>query len=141
MTGGHVIRCHADSEDAYKALDVVVDKLERQLRKHKTKFYNRIHTGKGVKEYGFAEDFDFSSVKVPEDLINEVKNYQKPNIIKTKRFEMEPIDPETAIDRLENCGHPFYMFLDVYTNKIAVVYKRDDGDFGVIEPEHLTVDN
>jgi putative sigma-54 modulation protein len=46
-----------------------------------------------------------------------------------------------AVEKLDDCGHPFYMFLNIFTNRIAAVYKREDGNYGLIEPEHLEVNN
>lgn len=141
LKGGHVIRSHSQEATVYAAIDTVIDKLERQLRKFKTRIYNRIHRGKSIKTFGFEEDLDTSAYEVPEEIAEDVKDYAEPTIIKTKRFKMEPMDPQDAVECLADCGHNFYMFLNIYSNKIAVVYKREDGDYGLIEPEALQVDN
>lgn len=139
LKGGHVIRCNSTEENVYASIDMVVDKIEAQLRKYKTKIYSKIHNGKSVKEYGLSESIDQEAV--PVELLEQVKKYQSPQIIKVKRFVMKPLEPEQAVEMLADCGHPFYMFLNVFSNKIACVYKREDGAFGLIEPEYLQVEN
>jgi putative sigma-54 modulation protein len=138
LKGGHTIRCHASQDNVYAALDLVVDKIEAQLRKYKTKIYSKIHSGKSVKEYGLDENLDAEAV--PAEVLENLASYQSPKIIKVKRFEMQPLEPEQAVEMLDDCGHPFYMFLNVFSNKIACVYKREDGGYGLIEPEFLQVD-
>lgn len=139
LKGGHVIRCHSSEESVYASIDVVVDKIESQLRKYKTKIYSKIHQGKSVKEYGLEESIDQEAV--PAEILDQVKGYQSPEIIKVKRYVMKPMEPEQAVEMLHDCGHPFYMFLNIFSNKIACVYKRDDGGYGLIEPEYLQVEN
>jgi putative sigma-54 modulation protein len=138
LKGGHVIRCQSSQENVYAAIDLVVDKIEAQLRKYKTKIYSKIHHGKSVKEYGLDEDLSMETV--PQELLEQISSYNSPKIIKVKRFEMKPMEPEQAVEMLDDCGHPFYMFLNVFSNKIACIYKREDGGYGLIEPEYLQVD-
>lgn len=138
LKGGHVIRCEDSETSIYASIDLVVDKIENQLRKHKTRIYNRIHHGKGLKDFGLE---DLNGSAIPEEIVESVQSYQKPKIIKTKRFKMHSLEPDSAVEMLEDSGHPFYMFLNVFTNRIAVVYKRSEGDYGLIEPEYLQVAN
>lgn len=138
LKGGHTIRCQSSEPNIYTSIDLVVDKIESQLRKYKTKIYSKIHHGKSVKEYGLEESLSIEPI--PQELLEQITSYKAPKIIKVKRFEMEAMEPEQAIEMLDDCGHPFYMFLNVFSNKIACVYKRDDGGFGLIEPEYLQVD-
>jgi putative sigma-54 modulation protein len=137
LKGGHVIRCESAEDSMYASIDMVVDKIEGQLRKYKTRIYSKIHSGKSVKDYGIEE---INTDAVPIELIEHVhedRNHQK--IIKVKRFPMQPLDPETAIEKLDDSGHPFYMFLNIYSNSIACVYKREEGGYGIIEPENIAV--
>jgi putative sigma-54 modulation protein len=139
LKGGHVIRCHSSEENVYASVDTVLDKIEAQLRKYKTKIYSKIHTGKSVKEYGITDQI--VNNRVPSEILEQVQTYKAPKIIKVKRFKMKPLEPEQAIEMLHDCGHPFYMFLNIYSNKIACVYEREDGGYGLIEPEFLQVSN
>jgi putative sigma-54 modulation protein len=138
LKGGHVIRCESVESNVYAAIDIVIDKIEGQLRKYKTRIYSKIHHGKSVKDYGLEQ---VSPKLVPVDLMDNIDNLSKPEIIKVKRFRMKPLDPENAIEFLEDCGHPFYMFLNVFSNRIACIYKRAEGGYGLIEPEFLQVSN
>ena len=96
LKGGHVIRSHSFEDNVYAAIDTVIDKLERQLRKFKTRIYNRIHRGKSIKTFGFEEDLNVTEFEVPDEIAEDVKDYSEPKIIKTKRFKMEPMDPQDA---------------------------------------------
>lgn len=138
LKGGHTIRCQSSQANIYASIDLVVDKIEAQMRKYKTKIYSKIHHGKSIKEYGLKEDLAIDPI--PQEIMEQISSYSTPKIIKVKRFEMKAMEPEQAVEMLDDCGHPFYMFLNVFSNKIACVYKRDDGGYGLIEPEYLQVD-
>ena len=143
LNKGHVIRCEDSEENVYTAIDQVISKIERQLKKYKTRIYSKIHHGKSIKDFGIDEASleQFKSQISTADLEQGAQDYSAPKIIKNKRFKMEPLDPDVAIEKLEDTGHPFYMFLNIFSNKIACVYKRDDGDYALIEPEFLEVNN
>jgi putative sigma-54 modulation protein len=138
LKGGHTIRCQSSESNIYASIDLVVDKIESQMRKYKTKIYSKIHHGKSVKEYGLQENIDLEPI--PQEIMEQISKYNAPKIIKVKRFEMNAMEPEQAVEMLHDCGHPFYMFLNIFSNKIACVYKREDGGYGLIEPEYLQVD-
>lgn len=115
-----ILRAEEEQEDFYAAIDVIVDKLERQIRKNKT----RLETKK-MKE---AKEFAFDYIEeIPEDKENKV--------VKRKKIEVKPMDEEEAILQMELLGHQFYLYKDVATNQPALVYKRKDGDYGIIEAE------
>ena len=115
-SGKYNIRAEEINADLYAAIDLVVDKLERQFKKYKSKFLVR---------RGAREEF------VPEidDLIEEDEQV----IVRRKEVFLKPIDEDEAITQMELLGHSFFVFKNVDTNKINVVYKRKDGDYGVIE--------
>lgn len=106
----------ADKEDA---LDSVIDKIIRQIRKNKTKIEKRL------KESAFKQNF--------EDSVVEQDNYE---VIKHKKFEMRPMDVDEAILQMNMLGHNFFMFLNAATGKANVVYKREEGNYAVLEPEY-----
>ncbi len=115
-----ILRAEEEQEDFYAAIDVIVDKLERQIRKNKT----RLETKK-MKE---AKEFAFDYIEeIPEDKENK--------IVKRKKIEVKPMDEEEAILQMELLGHQFYLYKDVATSQPALVYKRKDGDYGIIEAE------
>ena len=115
-----ILRSEETQEDFYAAVDKTIDKLERQIRKNKTKLMSR--TAKP------AYDFNFAMIEVEEEK-------EENKIVKRKTIEVKPMDEEEAILQMELLGHQFYMYKDADTNKPAVVYKRNDGNYGVIESE------
>lgn len=115
-SGKYNVRAEEVNEDLYSAIDLVVDKLERQLKKYKSKLNNK----KVVKD----------------DYIPEIEDYfeeEEQTVVRRKEVFLKPIDEEEAITQMELLGHTFFVFKNVDTNKINVVYKRHDGDYGVIE--------
>lgn len=116
-----ILRSEETQEDFYAAVDKTIDKLERQIRKNKTRLM--------AKQPKQVYDFAFESI----ELENEEKENSK--IIKRKTIEVKPMDEEEAILQMELLGHQFYMFKDATTGEAAVVYKRNDGNYGIIEAE------
>lgn len=114
-----ILRSEESKEDFYAAVDKTVDKLERQIRKNKTRLMS--------KKVKINEDFAFSSFEEEEEEDNK--------IIKRKTVEVKPMNEEEAIIQMELLGHQFYMYKDSDSNKPAVVYKRNDGNYGIIESE------
>ena len=117
-----ILRAEETRDDLYAAIDVVADKLERQIRKNKTKLQS-----KKMKEI-FSKDFMFESIEKVEE-----ENEDK--IVKRKKVEVKPMSEEEAILQMELLEHQFYIFKDADTDKIAVVYKRNEGNYGIIESE------
>ena len=117
-----ILRSEETKEDFYAAVDKAVDKLERQIRKNKTRMMS-----KQVKP---ILDFAFAEIEIDDkDEDNDNK------ILKRKKVEVKPMHEEEAILQMELLGHQFYMYKDSETNKPAVVYKRNDGNYGIIESE------
>lgn len=114
-----IIRAEEAAADMYRAIDAAVDVLERQLKKFKGKFVTRAHRG----EPPAADD-------TPDDDGEEFA----PEIVRSKRFELRPMGPEDAAAQMEALGHDFYMFTNAQTNEVNVIYKRRDGNYGLIEP-------
>jgi putative sigma-54 modulation protein len=105
----------------YASIDAVIDKLERQIRKNKTKLGRRIH----------QEAFVPDNFQIDEQI--EEENSFK--IMKSKRFAIKPMDVEEAILQMNLLGHNFFVFSNSETEEVNVVYKRKDGNYGLIEPE------
>ncbi|MGL4662950.1 MAG: ribosome hibernation-promoting factor, HPF/YfiA family [Culicoidibacterales bacterium] len=118
----YVLRADERQNDIYAAVDVVLDKLERQIRKHKTKL------NKKIKERVPMADAFFVESETPDEI-------KKVDIIKEKKIELRPMDVEEAILQLQLIDHDFYFFLEADTNKPMVVYKRKEGQFGIIQGE------
>jgi len=115
-----ILRSEETQDDFYAAVDKTIDKLERQIRKNKTKLMSRPAKP--------SYDFNFEMIEIEEEK-------EEKKIVKRKSIEVKPMDEEEAILQMELLGHQFYMYKDAETNKPAVVYKRKDGNYGVIESE------
>ena len=115
----YTLRGEEKKEDLYAAIDLVVDKLEGQIRKTKAKLKKQIKKGDTVL------NFDY---EVPQE-----EELEKRKIVKKKSLELKPMDKEEAILQLELLGHDFFIYKDSRTNDINVLYKRRDGNYGVIE--------
>lgn len=120
---GTILRAEEATDDMYATIDKVVDILERQIRKHKTKLQNRYQDGRTIRFENIAP------------LTREEEEKEKPKIVKTKRFDMKPMDVEEAVLQMELLRHNFFMFLNAETDDLNVLYKRKDGNYGLIEPE------
>lgn len=114
---GAIFRAEVSDKDYKCALDSAMDNIERQIRKNRTRLEKKIHVRKEL----FSE-VDLSEA---EDTIV---------VRKTKRFEMHPMTVEEAILQMNLLQHSFFMFLNADTQRYSVVYKRDEDDYGVIEP-------
>lgn len=120
-SGGTIIRAEECSNDMYGSMDMVVEKLERQIRKHKTKLGKKIHQDEMVPENFIIHE------KIEED-----DSY---DVVRTKRFPLKPMDVEEAILQMNLLAHSFFVFINSDTETVNVVYRRKDGKYGLIEPE------
>ncbi len=118
---GKTLRSTASGASYQAALDVVVDKVERQAIDFKEK--PRIHAR--------AEQEKLLLRKLA-DGTSEASTERK--VVKTKRFAIEPMFEEDAVAAMEELGHDFYVFVNAESERVAVLYRRKDGDFGLIEP-------
>jgi putative sigma-54 modulation protein len=120
---GLILRSEVLLTDLYAAIDEVVEKLERQLEKHKTKLYKR-YRDKGLRHTAF--DQPAGSPAVQEEPFK---------IVRSKRFALKPMDEEEAIMQMDLLGHTFFVFFNAKTEEVNVVYKRNDQNYGLIEPQ------
>ena len=116
-SGKYNIRAEEVHSDLYAAIDLVIDKLERQFKKYRGKL-----TDKRIKKE-----------ELPSIEIEEYFEDEEATVVRRKEVFLKPIDEEEAITQMELLGHSFFVFKDVHTGKINVAYKRNDGDYGVIE--------
>ena len=119
-TKGPVLRARETSEDMKASIDQLVDKLERQVKRYRDKRRPRKH--------------DRHDGPAPEPAPVEVPD-EGPTIVKTKQFAIKPMAPDEAVLQLELVGHDFFVFRNAESDEINVVYRRRDGDYGLIEPE------
>lgn len=123
---GHVIRAKAASSDAFTSFDRVIDKLDHQIEKLKSRMQSRSHPRRGPVDSGpelAPGGIDPDGEGAPGQA----------TIVKTKRFEIKPMTPEEAALQMDMLGHDFYLFTNADTGVSAVVYRRDDGNIGLID--------
>lgn len=116
---GYLIRGEEETNDMYASIDMVVDKLEKQVNKYKTKLAKKLRN---------------NSFK---DIVGKTEvTYEEPVIKRTKSFSIKPMPPEEAILQMNLLGHSFFVFSNAETEQVNVVYRRKDGNYGLIEPEY-----
>ncbi len=133
---GSVIRGEESTENMYASIDLVADKIERQLRKYKTRYYQKggklkeRENGGGIAlDVGAMPDDDRAIAKAMES------DYWRPKIVRSKRFALKPMTPEEACKHMDLLGHDFFMFINSDSNHVNTVYHRRDKNYGLIEPE------
>ena len=135
LTGhGHHVRCKVNAPDAFTAVDLAEAKLERQIRKLRTKLQKRHHgrgdtirTGASVESQPVGSALDGSGPDDSDEVEPELR------IVKTKRFHLGPLSPSEAALKMDLMGHGFFFFINSVTGRSAVVYRRDDGAVGLID--------
>lgn len=119
-----LFRSEVDAESFRDALDKSIDNIERQIRKNKTKLRKKLREG-------VIPDAEIAAASVAGE-----ESEEKDIIIRTKKFEYTPMSAEEAIMQMNLLGHTFFVFNDSSSEKTCVVYKRKDGNYGLIEPEN-----
>lgn len=112
---GYLLRAEEAASDGFSSVDLVFEKLERQIEKYKTRLNRR---DKGDVKPGETREDEYTG-----------------RIVKVKKFALKPMDPEEAAMQMELLGHDFYVFSNGETGAVNVIYKRKDGNYGLIEPE------
>lgn len=125
---GIILRGEEETNDMYSSIDLVVDKLEKQIEKYKTKLLaRRLKNNKGAAAV---------QVNPGEQLAigEEKKEANGPRIVRTKRFAVKPMPVDEAVMQMNLLGHSFFVFTNAETEEVNVVYRRKDGNYGLIEP-------
>lgn len=120
--GGIILRSEEVHDDMYAAIDIAVDKLEGQIRKQKTKLEKK-YREESVRFFQPTGDIPYDD------------GSDDPRIVKTKRFAVKPMSAEEAVLQMELVGHSFFVYQDAESEVVNVVYRRKDGNYGLIEPE------
>lgn len=124
---GMIFRALVENYDMYVAIDKAVEVIERQIRKNKTRLEKKLKSGAFLKQ---ERPLDI----VPDDDAEDEEEKEFV-ILKNKKFLVKPMSSEEAILQMNLLGHSFFVFKDASSNDLAIVYKRKDGNYGLMEPE------
>lgn len=122
---GTILRAEETTDDMYASIDKAVDILERQIRKHKTKLQDKYREGQ--RTIRFENVMPLQEEEEEED--------DRPKIVRRKSFFVRPMHTEEAVLQMELLGHNFFIYRSDETDQVNVLYRRKDGNYGIIEPE------
>ena len=117
---GYILRGEEESLDMYSCIDLVVDKMEKQINKYKARFVKK---SKALS----IKDIPTGQAETPAE--------EEPKVVRTKRFAIKPMPLEEAIMQMNLLGHSFFVFSNAESEEVNVIYRRKDGNYGLIEPE------
>lgn len=117
--GGMIMRAEESSNDMYLSIDRAVDKLESQVRRYRTKLDKRIHSSELEPVVEAAPEYEEATY----------------DVVRTKKFAVKPMGVEDAITQMELLGHDFFLFLNEEVDTMCVLYRRNDGSYGMLQPE------
>ncbi len=125
----HIYRAEVIADEVNTALDLCIDALERQIRKHKTRLQ------KNVRDYAYLQEY--LKTQVPVDSFDEEEEETlEGKLIRRKSFDISPMSVDEACLQMEMLGHSFLLFLSEEGDRVCLVYKRKDGNYGLIEPNY-----
>ena len=117
---GVLIRAQEKSKDIRTAIDKIVDVLSKRIERYKGKLYDK---GRGSSFARQGAAIEAEEIEAPK------------RVVKSKRFLVKPMPVDEAISQMELLGHDFFLFIDADTERLSLLYRREDGDYGLIEPE------
>jgi len=126
-TKSAVLRAEEASNDIFASIDAVVEKMQRQADRYKNK--------RRAKRNETVHQLEAATVELEAAEADEASDDDRPAVSRVKRFHMIPMDEEEAIAQMELLGHDFYVFFNVNQNQINVLYRRRNGEYGLIQPE------
>lgn len=124
---GILFRAEDQSNDMYASIDLVADKLEDQILKHKEKLNQRF------RDRGLRTRIKTSSANGAFRTVT-LEDEEEPTVVRVKRFPMKPMDVEEAIMQMNLLSHDFFMFINAESDDVNVLYRRKDGNYGLLEP-------
>ncbi len=128
---GLVLRAEESSGDMYASVDGAVDKLDRQIRKYRSRIIEKRRLDESRRRRRTRRSAEAALLAGA----TAAEGIDGPGIVRTKRFAMKPMTPDEAVMQIELLGHAFYVFRNAATQQVNVLYRRRDGEFGLIEPE------
>lgn len=126
IVDGVVIRSEETSDNMYNNIDVVVPKIDRQIRKHRTRLTKKFKDSV----------FNFQVAEAEAIELNDTQEAEVPAIVKTKKFELQPMSVEEAIEQMDLLENKFFVYLNPESGKVNIVYRRYDKTIGLIQPEY-----
>ncbi|HWR38637.1 MAG TPA: ribosome-associated translation inhibitor RaiA [Patescibacteria group bacterium] len=120
---GMLLRGEEATSDMYTSVDLVIEKLEKQIEKYKTKLSRKLRQGA------------FKMVEMPAGAAQGIEVSEETRVVKTKRFAVKPMAVDEAIMQMNLIHHDFFVFTNSDTEDVNVIYRRKDGNYGLIEPE------
>lgn len=136
LTGdrGVILRAEEQASDLYGAIDEVQSVLQRQIQRYKEKFWRRDRQRRLADKVAVPE---VAPVAPADATVDEEESVErKVEVIRTKQFTLRPMFTDDAIEQMELLGHNFFLFQDAETSRLSVLYRRRDGNYGLIVPEH-----
>ena len=126
IVDGVVIRSEETGDNMYSNIDVIVPKIDRQIRKYRTKLSKKFKDSV----------FNFRAAEEEALEMHDTQEAEAPVIVKTKKFELQPMSIEEAIDQMELLENKFFVYLNPVSGKVNIVYRRYDKTIGLIEPKY-----
>jgi len=126
IVDGVVIRSEETSDNMYSNIDLVVPKIDRQIRKYRTKLTKKFKDSV----------FNFRAAEQEAIEMNDTVEAETPSIVKTKKFELQPMSVDEAIEQMDLLENKFFVYLNPTSGKVNIVYRRYDKTIGLIEPEY-----
>lgn len=123
---GTILRAEERSHDMFAAIDSVVDKLYRQIKRYR---------GKRRRKMRHVENYDMMLGEPLPIAEEDDENVVEQAIVRTKRFPIQPMFPDEAVEQMELLGHDFFVFFNADENSMNVLYRRHDGNYGLLQPE------
>ncbi len=120
---GRILRAEEKSADMFASVDAVMDKIHRQIARFKGRRHDRRTQGSNA---------ETAEMPVPAEAEEEEET---PTIVRVKRFTLTPMDEEEAAEQMELLGHDFFVFYNSRTAEVNVVYRRRDGNYGLLQPQ------
>lgn len=133
IANGSILRGEEKSADVYSAVDSVLDVMQRRVTRYKEKLYQRGRNN--ALKASQAEQSPTAEELALDEEMEEEEVWSEPRIVRTKRVAIKPMSEVEAAEQMELLGHDFFLFYNSSTDKINLLYRRRDGDYGMMEPE------
>ncbi len=130
-SNGMLLRAEERNSDIYAAIDAVADKLHGQINRFKGKRRRKMERA----QVAAVEALETEYISAAMEPVAEDEDIFEGRIVRTKRFSMLPMGEDEAIDQMELLGHDFFVFYNANSDSINVLYRRSDGNFGLLQPE------